>query len=197
MSDESNTEKTEILRQAMNEMLAALGKVSDEADKRRLLNSVATLLGFETTPNSSRQEATTRDVQSPSGRPVAFSTDLSISPKEFLREKAPVTDVERIACLAYYLTHYRNTPHFKTLDLSQLNTEAAQPKFSNAAVAAQNALALGYLAPAVKGQRQISAAGEQFVRLLPDREAARLEMAKFRRRKPNRRKSDVESSGNQ
>ena len=35
-----------------------------------------------------------------------------MSPKDFLMEKAPNTDVERIACLAYYLTHYRSTPHF-------------------------------------------------------------------------------------
>jgi len=47
-----------------------------------------------------------------------------MSPKDFLLEKQPRTDVERIACLAYYLTHYRATPHFKTIDLSILNTEA-------------------------------------------------------------------------
>jgi hypothetical protein len=77
-------------------------------------------------------------------------------------EKQPRTDVERVACLAYYLTHYRDMPHFKTLDLAKLNTEAAQPKFSNAHYASQNALNMGYLAPADKGQRQLSAAGEQF-----------------------------------
>jgi len=60
-------------------------------------------------------------------------------------EKQPRTDVERVACLAYYLTHYRNTPYFKTLDLGKLNTEAAQPKFSNAAYASNNALKMGYL----------------------------------------------------
>ena len=33
-----------------------------------------------------------------------FSEGHEPSPKQFLLEKAPQTDVERIACLAYYLT---------------------------------------------------------------------------------------------
>jgi restriction endonuclease Mrr len=119
----------------------------------------------------------------------AFSEDTSMSPKEFLLEKQPRTDVERIACLAYYLTHYRDTPHFKTLDLNKLNTEAAQPKFSNATVSANNAQKRGYLVPSTKGHRQISAAGEQFVRALPDREAAKAAMTALRPRRRNKRKS--------
>jgi hypothetical protein len=110
------------------------------------------------------------------------------SPKQFLLNKQPRTDVERIACLAFYLTHYRDLPHFKTLDLAKLNTEAAQPKFSNTAYAATNAAKLGYLASATKTQRQISAAGEQFVSALPDREAAKLAMANARARRTSRRK---------
>ncbi|MBK9258067.1 MAG: hypothetical protein IPM42_21700, partial [Saprospiraceae bacterium] len=59
-----------------------------------------------------------------------FSDNRDISVKEFMLEKNPQTDVERIACLAYYLTHYKNQEEFKTLDLSRLNTEAAQIKFA-------------------------------------------------------------------
>src|SRR6185312_8399188 len=100
-----------------------------------------------------------------------------------MREKAPVTDVERMACLAYYLTHYRDTPHFKTLDLSKLNTEAAQPKFANAANTTNNSVKRGYLVPSTKGQRQLSAAGERFVLALPDREAAKSAMMTVRPRR--------------
>jgi len=113
-----------------------------------------------------------------------------MSPKEFMIEKQPRTDVERVACLAYYLTHYRDQPHFKTLDLSKLNTEAAQPKFSNAANSVNNAVKRGYLAPSTKGNRQLSAAGEQFVHALPDREAAKNAMANHRpRRRLKRQKA--------
>ncbi len=102
-------------------------------------------------------------------------------------EKQPKTDVEKVACLAYYLTHYRDTPHFKTLDLSKLNTEAAQVKFSNPAVAVDNATKQTYLVPATKGNKQLSARGEQFVLALPDRDKARDVMANARPRKRNKR----------
>ena len=108
-----------------------------------------------------------------------------MSPKEFLFLKQPRTD-ERIAVLAYYLTHYRDTPHFKTIDLSKLNTEAAQPKFANAANSAGNAVKQGYLVPSTKGNRQLSAAGERFVNALPDREEARAAMAAAQPRRKRR-----------
>jgi hypothetical protein len=102
-------------------------------------------------------------------------------------EKRPVTDVERIVCLAYYLTHYRETRHFKTLDLSKLNTDAAQIKFSNAAKAVDNAAAAGLLVPAGKGNKQISALGEIYVQSLPDREAAKAAVAHGRPRRKTRK----------
>jgi len=107
---------------------------------------------------------------------------LDVTPKEFLLQKKPKTDVERIACLAYYLTHYRSAPHFKTAELAALNTEAAQPRFSNAAYAVSNATNCGYLVPATKGSKQISAQGEQFVLALPDRVAAKSAMTSRRAR---------------
>lgn len=102
-----------------------------------------------------------------------FSDRKELTPKQFMLEKKPNSDVEKIVCLAYYLTNYRETPHFKTLDISKLNTEAAQQKFSNAPQAAKDAAKRGLLVPAVRAKRQISAIGEQFVQALPDREAAK------------------------
>jgi hypothetical protein len=116
-----------------------------------------------------------------------FSEDRSMSPKTFMMQRQPQTDVERVACLAYYLTHYRDAPYFKTLDMSKLNTEAAQPKFSNPTVAMENATKMGYLVPATKGNKQLSAAGEIFVQKLPDREAAKAAMAIARPRRKARR----------
>jgi len=111
-----------------------------------------------------------------------------VTPKRFVQDKAPKTDVERITVLAYYLTHHRGKRHFNTADLSALNTEAAQPKFSNASDAASNALkSSGFLADAGKGMRQLSAKGEEAVEALPDREALKAVMSKYgssRRRRP-------------
>ncbi|RXH14739.1 hypothetical protein [Bradyrhizobium guangzhouense] len=171
----------------LNRILNALQPLSN--DKRRnVVRSLITLLGMDHRIAEPSHDSSKTSIQSGAAHRVPFSADLSISPKQFLLQKQPRTDVERVACLAFYLTHYRDSPHFKTLDLAKLNTEAAQPKFSNAAYAATNAAKMGYLAPAPKSQRQISAAGEQFVQALPDREAAKLAMSNARPRKKAIRK---------
>jgi len=178
--------------EALQSVIAALQNLDQEA-RHRILESAATFLRISPVPSHGR------DVQGvlsgggsaqPSGAPsrAPFSEDTSMSPKDFLMEKAPKTDVERIACLAYYLTHYRATPHFKTLDISQLNTDAAQPKFSNAGYSANNALKLGYIVSSTKGHRQLSGLGERFVQALPDRNAAKEVLLSLRRKNRGKRK---------
>lgn len=164
--------------QILQTIISALSGLSDE-DRLRILQTVMTFyrLSFGSPISKPRLSSPTVD------QDLSYSAESSVTPKDFLLEKQPRTDVERVACLAYYLTHYRNQPHFKTLELNKLNTEAAQPKFSNATYSAQNAVNMGYLALADKGNRQLSAAGEQFVRVLPDRDAARQAMLTFHRKK--------------
>lgn len=141
----------------------------DEQDRARVLRTVSTFFGDEQAPTLTPRRAEESTVPVP----VPFSKAGEPTPKQFMGDKKPVTDVERVACLAYYLTHYRSTNHFKTVDISKLNTEAAQIRFSNPSFAVENALKTGYLAHAVKGHKQLSALGEQYVQTLPDREAAR------------------------
>jgi hypothetical protein len=158
----------------------------DESTRLRILKTVATFFGADL--GASQPRLTSRAAASGSASGVVGSSEeRQISPKEFLFEKKPQTNIERVASLAYYLTHYRDQPHFKTLDLSKLNTEAAQPKFTNAAYATNDALKAGLLAQASKSQRQISALGEQFVLALPDRDAARAVLASRIRRKARKR----------
>jgi hypothetical protein len=174
---------------ALQTVIGALHPLDDEA-RRRIFESVATFLRIQSAPSRASAAHSTAPIAPTYSQTsnTRFSEDTSMSPKEFLLEKEPRTDVERIACLAYYLTHYRATPHFKTLDLSMLNTEAAQPKFANTAYSSNNAVKMGYLVPSTKGQRQVSAIGERFVRALPDREAAKAVLDSLRRR-PRAKKS--------
>jgi hypothetical protein len=173
--------------EALQAVIGALKPLSSDS-RRRILEAAATFLG--TGSSRVQNEAPPSTVSRGSLHP-SFSQDTSMSPKEFMLEKEPRTDVERVACLAYYLTHYRDQPNFKTLDLSKLNTEAAQPKFSNAANSSNNAVKRGYLAPSTKGYRQLSAAGERFVLALPDREAAKSAMANLRPRRRTKRPRPV------
>lgn len=175
--------------EALQSVIATLQPLGAGAQSR-IMDATATFLGVRTvvaTPAARPGSHLAGSTESESVR-TSFSADLAMTPKEFMMEKQPRTDVERVACLAYYLTHYRDQPAFKTLDLSKLNTEAAQPKFSNAANASNNAVKMGYLAPATKGQRQLGAAGERFVQALPDRVAAKDAMSSMR---PKRRKKRV------
>lgn len=159
----------------------------EEAARGRVLNSVLSFFHLSSA-GKSQSEAIEPVAGVPKSPRPEFSAENFPSPKEFIAQKQPGTDVERMACLAYYLTHFRETPYFKTLDLAKLNTEAAQPRFSNSAYVAKNATTAGYLVPGPKDQRQISAAGEQFVVALPDRELAKETMMRSRRRKNSRRK---------
>ena len=163
----------------------------DAKDRARVLASVSMFFGDAEHAPSTAQRGSPHShsgLMSQASAAPSFSDERAPSAKEFLFQKQPKTDIERIACLAYYLTHYQNTPHFKTLDLGRLNTEAAQIKFSNAAYATDNATKAGFLAPASKGQKQITAWGEQFVAALPDRDAAMKAISQARKRKGTRRK---------
>lgn len=193
--DTQNTEKNSDDKHefdAVTAIVSALRPMSEEA-RRRILDTVTTFLNLGA--KSSRvQESMAYVGQSADAGTGGFSADRSLTPKEFLFTKKPQTDIERVACLAYYLAHYRSTQFFKTLDLSQLNTEAAQIKFSNAAVAVDNACKAGFLVAASKGQKQLSAHGEIYVQSLPDREAARQAISE---RRPRRKKRSKQNPVNQ
>lgn len=185
--DENLNERT-----VLNQVLESLQKFDKDA-QLRILRTVQTFLeigseevGLPVMPKQpSGDRPSSHQVQSDEKYRESFSSHIEVSPKEFFRKKQPQTDVERMACLAFFLTHHRDTQFFKTLDLCKINTEAAQPKFSNAAKASSNALRGGYFAAGGKSDRQLSAAGEEFVAALPDREAAKLAMVNAR---PKRKK---------
>ena len=107
--------------------------------------------------------------------------------KQFLKLKMPKTDVQRIACLAYYLAHARNQAHFKTEDLTKLNTEAGGAPLSNPSMAVANATKQNKFLGAVgQAKKQITALGEDIVVALPDEEAVKAVVANHR--KPRRKK---------
>ena len=120
--------------QVLNLVINAFSPLSLDA-KKRLLQTVATF--FDLGLQGSHVRPVLPDV--PPVKPDNFSRDRSASPKDFLHEKDPDSETERFVCLAYYLMHYRGVQHFKTLDISELNTEAAQIKFSNSTAVASAA----------------------------------------------------------
>jgi hypothetical protein len=167
----------------LTKVIEDVGGLTSE-EQQNILNTVATFYKLHS-PVPSVGQAKTSSTNAAVSHTAGggFSEVRDISPKEFVMQKQPRTDVERVACLAYYLTHFRNTPYFKTVDVSKLNVEAAQSKMSNPAMAVDNATKTGYLAPGTKGNKQLSAPGELFVQALPDRDAAKSAMANAKRPK--------------
>lgn len=166
MANDNSRQELDVLQN-----IISLLQPLEDSDRRRLLETVARFFDISGFPEI-EPFLKVPNIIGQRDKPTAYSSNLSLSPKEFIFEKQPTTDIEKITCLAYYLTHYQGMPQFKTIDLSKLNTEAAQPKFSNAAQTANNAIKARLLIPTSKGNRQLSAIGEKFVEALPDREAA-------------------------
>ena len=125
----------------------------------------------------------------PVGGPAQIGA--SQTPKVFLTQKKAGNNVERVTCLAYYLSKYRNVLQFKTGDLTKLNTEASQPKITNPSQAVADATRSQYLTPAGGGKKQITTRGEALVEALPDREQVKRAMddAPVTRRRAARKKS--------
>jgi hypothetical protein len=178
----TSEDRLAVLSEALTEAVTVLRKLDDEG-RATLLKTLSTLFGINAVHETNGGPRTV-SFSEPTDR---FSREQSLSPKEFLLKKQPRSDMERVACLGYYLAHYRDQPHFKTLDISKLNTEAAQSKLSNAANSVNNAAKNGYLVPATKGMKQLSAAGEMYVEALPDREAATAALANSRPKRSSKK----------
>lgn len=144
----------------------------DPYDRLRVYRTVGTFFGLEDLYPKIPGNVDGWAPISVSGVP-RFSGREELTPKEFLLQKKPNTDVERVACLAYYLARYRDIHQFNIIDISKLNTEAAKTKLSNASYVVSDAARAGYLTAATKGTKQLSAQGEQYVEALPDRDAAK------------------------
>jgi hypothetical protein len=94
--------------------------------------------------------------------------------KTFMKNKNPNSETQRVACLAYYLNHASDVQAFKTADITKLNKDARGPDF-NATRAIDNAsrATCGFLSAIGKGQKQLTAFGEEIVEALPSQEAVR------------------------
>jgi hypothetical protein len=166
---------------AMTTALTALEPLDEEA-RARALNWLAEALGVGGALRG-KKSSFVGGLNHAHDIDIDDSNISEMTPKQFMSLKRATTDVERIACLAYYLTYARDTLHFKTTDLTSLNTEAAGLRFGNASQAASNAMNQnGYIAQAGKGNRQITPRGEAVVEALPDREAVAAALAEHPKR---------------
>ena len=160
---------------ALRTCATALEPLGNDA-RARILSWLIQRYGGTSSQSPSQPLASSRP-----NEPVSGSVNPEVvTPKRFVQDKAPKTDIERIAVLAYYLARFRGMERFQTSDLTELNTEAAQPRFSNAANSASNAVkSSALLADAGKGLRQLTLKGEELVEALPSRDAVKAVTEKY------------------
>jgi hypothetical protein len=158
--------------EALGSILKALGPLPDDARDFVMRTAAARLkISSITNDRQGAQAAAPTDHSKSSHGTGSFD---GITPKQFLKIKKPASELQRIVCLAFYLTHAQAKRHFKTQDLTALNTEAAGGKFSNPSATVRNATSQsGFFAPAPKGTKQITVLGEDYVNALPDQDAAK------------------------
>ena len=176
------TEKSAVYKVTMTGAVSVKDQVVSQEVARAILNL---LLGG----NVDSQESDGGSSGMPGGVARKAPNDSSLTSKQFMSQKRPSSEIERITCLAYFLSHNKGIPAFKTRDLTKLNTDAAQPSFSNATIFARNAVQAEYLSLAGGGQKQISALGEAVVEALPDRDKvkAAIEAHKTNRKRRGKR----------
>lgn len=191
MTENNPSKELEVFQQIVT------GLTSLEKDVQiRILQSVSTFLQIGVISTLRDAAYSLEPIQLVSGqRDPGFTERKELSPKEFILEKEPQTTVARVACLAYYLTYYRGVPHFKAFEISKLNTEAAQQKFGNPTQALNDAVKCGLLVQASKGQKQLSAMGEQYVQALPNQDLAKEALHRMKRpHKPSRKVTEKEKT---
>jgi hypothetical protein len=107
--------------------------------------------------------------------------------KAWLRVKAPKSVLQQVACLAFYLTNFKSTPHFKAKEIDDMNREAGGARIGNPRQSTNDAMSKsGFLSVAGGGKKQITAFGEEVVNALPDQVAVKAIPAprKGRKKKP-------------
>ncbi|KUM76261.1 hypothetical protein [Streptomyces curacoi] len=183
---------------AMHAALTALEPL-DRKGRTRVLVWLADALEVEAAPRAvGRAEQAVPAARTSSAVTAVIAAEEEVpSPREFVSRKRPASNVERVACLAYYLGRYRSTPHFRTPDIVDLNTESAGPKFGNPSRDVDNAdRGSGFLVTAGKGTKQLSTRGEALVEALPDREAVKAALREHPYRPRKRGPGNKKPQGN-
>lgn len=166
------------VRKKLDAIETLVGTLSgfEEGDVNDIIAFARKQLGFggsnAATPMPSVSGSTEGSPQSP----------LTDNIAQFVGQKEPKNEYQRVAVLAYFLYHARGVKNFTLKEIKEANADARQPSFSNIHATVNKALTrYKFLTQGSGGQRgvyTISFDGEKLVNALPSLEGTALPTGK-------------------
>jgi|SRR5208282_476611 hypothetical protein len=162
---------------ALVAVIAALEPLND-ADRHWVLQSAASkfALTVETAAGGGPASTNTVTATPPVGTATAADVQAAITRKDaraFIRLKKPTTDVQRVACIGYYLVQTTGQPGFASKAISTAHTDSGGSKI-NMTRALDNATRKAkYLSSRGPREKQLTTLGEDVVDALPDQVAVK------------------------
>ncbi len=184
------TKKTDATA-ALVTVIDALESLQEEKDRQWVLQSAASKFDVTLQVPSAGGAGTTVGLSGASGTADVRTAIEKKNVRDFIRIKKPVTDVQRVACLGYYLVHTTGQPGFTSKDVSVAHTDSGGSKI-NLTRALDNATRQSkYISNRLGREKQLTTLGEDVVNALPNQEAVKAveaEVKKPRGRKPKNAK---------
>lgn len=94
-------------------------------------------------------------------------------PRAFIRIKKPTTDVQRVACLGYYLVQTTGQHGFASKDVSKTHTDSGGSSINMTRALDNATRAAKYLSNRGPREKQLTTLGEDVVNALPDQTAVK------------------------
>lgn len=117
------------------------------------------------------------------GKSEAQSTIAQNDVRAFIRHKKPATDVERVACLVYFLTKTTNQHGFSSQMISAAHTESGGSAINMHRALDNATRGAKFISNRGAREKQITPLGEDVVEALPNRDAVAAAQTEARQRK--------------
>jgi hypothetical protein len=118
----------------------------DEQARKRIIDSVMSLLGMRSVAFTDVQRrTTTAPTATGTERPEASGGTRPLSPRELIQDKQPTTNAQKIALFAYYREKVEGLARFSRADLESYFAKAKEPPPANYSRDFQAAVSLGWI----------------------------------------------------
>ena len=181
-SKDGKTKPVRSAAEVLVTVVAALEDLGDD-DKRWVLQSAASRWNATLHPAGSGSGTGTIPGSVTGAAVAAQAGDPAIAAKNikaFMRAKNPANDVQRVACLGFYIAETTSQAGFTAKQVADAHTNSGGSKF-NLSRAMDNATrSAKYLSNRTKHEKQLTTLGEDVVNALPNQQAVRDLSAKAR-----------------